>query len=107
LKAIEIMTTTTSELDQQTYVQLRRRALPRGIHMEGESERLTKEFMPLDELPDSLTEEKELDELQTVLIDGEDEPTTGSPCYFASLRAGASVNPTRPGSRSRDVLTGF
>ena len=95
------------ELDKKTYGQLLGRVLPHVIHTEEECERLTNELMRLDELADSSPEEKELAELLTVLIDGEDEPTTGSPSYFAGLRAGASVNPTRPGSRSRDVLTGF
>jgi len=30
-----------------------------------------------------------------------------SPVYFANLRASASLDPTRPGNGSRDVLAGF
>jgi hypothetical protein len=37
----------------------------------------------------------------------QDEPTTGSPDYFADLRASAFLNPTRSGSSSRSILGGF
>lgn len=36
-----------------------------------------------------------------------DEPAPGSSAYFASLRASASLHPSRSGGRSRDVLAGF
>jgi HTH-type transcriptional regulator/antitoxin HigA len=68
-RGLEIITTTTLELNKKTYAQLLGRALPHVIRTEEECERLTNELMRLDELADSSPEEKELAELLTVLID--------------------------------------
>jgi antitoxin component HigA of HigAB toxin-antitoxin module len=69
LITLEIMTTTTLELDKKTYGQLLGRVVPHVIHIEEECERLTNELMRLDELTESSPEEKELAELLTVQID--------------------------------------
>lgn len=63
------MSTRTIELDEKTYGQLLRRALPRVINTDKECDRLTAELMRLDEREDPTPEEKELAELLTVLID--------------------------------------
>ena len=63
------MSTTTIDLDEKTYGQLLRRALPHVIQTDVEYERLTAELLHLDEREDSTREEKELAELLTVLID--------------------------------------
>lgn len=63
------MSTRTIELDEKTYGQLLRRALPRVINTDEECDRLTAELMRLDEREDPTPEEKELAELLTVLID--------------------------------------
>jgi HTH-type transcriptional regulator/antitoxin HigA len=63
------MTTTTLELDKNTYGQLLGRALPHVIHTEEECARLRNELMRLDERTGSSRGEKELAELLTVLID--------------------------------------
>jgi HTH-type transcriptional regulator/antitoxin HigA len=63
------MNTITLELDEKSYGQLLRRALPHVIHTDEECDRLTSELMRLDEREKSTPEEKELAELLTVLID--------------------------------------
>ena len=63
------MSTTTIDLDEKTYGQLLRRALPHVIQTDVEYERLTAELLHLDEREDATREEKELAELLTVLID--------------------------------------
>ena len=63
------MSTTTINLDEKTYGQLLRRALPHVIRTDEECERLTSELLRLDEREDATREEKELGELLTVLID--------------------------------------
>jgi len=63
------MTTTTIELDEKTYGQLLRRALPHVIRTDAELARLTAELLRLDEREDPTTEERELAELLTILID--------------------------------------
>jgi HTH-type transcriptional regulator/antitoxin HigA len=63
------MSTTTIDLDEKTYGQLLRRALPHVIRTDEECERLTSELLPLDEREDATREEKELGELLAVLID--------------------------------------
>ena len=63
------MSTTTIELNEETYGQLLGRTLPHVIRTEEERERLTNELMRLDERGDLSLEEKELAELLTVLID--------------------------------------
>ncbi|MFI5093234.1 MAG: helix-turn-helix domain-containing protein [Candidatus Acidiferrum sp.] len=63
------MSTTTIDLDEKTYGQLLRRALPHVIQTDVEYERLTGELLHLDEREDATREEKELAELLTVLID--------------------------------------
>jgi HTH-type transcriptional regulator/antitoxin HigA len=63
------MSTTTIDLDEKTYGQLLRRALPHVIRTDEECERLTSELLRLDEREDATREEKELGELLTVLID--------------------------------------
>jgi HTH-type transcriptional regulator / antitoxin HigA len=66
---MEAMTTTTIDLDEKTYGRLLGRTLPHVIHTDEECERFTNELMRLDEREDLSTEEKELAELLTVLID--------------------------------------
>lgn len=63
------MSTTTIDLDEKTYGQLLRRALPHVIQTDVEYERLTAELLHLDEREHAAREEKELAELLTVLID--------------------------------------
>jgi HTH-type transcriptional regulator/antitoxin HigA len=63
------MTTTTIGLDEKTYGQLLKRALPHVIHSDAECDRLTAELLRLDERNDLTPEEQELAELFTVLID--------------------------------------
>lgn len=63
------MSTTTVELDEKTYGQLLRRALPHVIRTDAELARLTAELLRLDEREDPAPEERELAELLTVLID--------------------------------------
>ena len=63
------MSTTTVDLDEKTYGQLLRRALPHVIRTEAEHARLTDELLRLDERQDLKPEEHELAELLTVLID--------------------------------------
>ncbi|MGC1620243.1 MAG: hypothetical protein WA765_17265 [Candidatus Acidiferrum sp.] len=63
------MSTTTIDLDEKTYGQLLRRALPHVIQTDVEYERLTAELLRLDEREHATREEKELAELLTVLID--------------------------------------
>ena len=63
------MNTTAVNLDERTYGQLLRRALPHVIHTKEECDRLTGELMRLDELESPTREEKELAELLTVLIE--------------------------------------
>jgi HTH-type transcriptional regulator / antitoxin HigA len=63
------MSTTTIELNENTYKQLLGRTLPHVIRTEGECERLTKELMRLDEREHLSPEERELAELLAVLID--------------------------------------
>jgi HTH-type transcriptional regulator/antitoxin HigA len=59
---------TLATLDERSYGQLLRRALPHVIRTEPECARLTNELMRLDERDDLTLEEKELAELLTVLI---------------------------------------
>jgi HTH-type transcriptional regulator/antitoxin HigA len=66
---VEPMSTTTIDLDEKTYGKLLGRTLPRVIHTDEESERLTIELMRLDEREDLSPEETELAELLAVLID--------------------------------------
>ncbi len=63
------MSTTTIDLDERTYGRLLKRTLLRVLHTDEECERLTNELMRLDEREDLSTEETELAELLTVLID--------------------------------------
>jgi len=63
------MSTTTVDLDEKTYGQLLRRALPHVIRTEAEHARFTDELLRLDEREDLTPEEHELAELLTVLID--------------------------------------
>jgi HTH-type transcriptional regulator / antitoxin HigA len=63
------MSTMTIELDEKTYRQLLGRTLPHVIHTDEECERLTNELMRLDQRKGLSSEEKELAELLTVLID--------------------------------------
>ncbi|HLK03582.1 MAG TPA: hypothetical protein VKT53_04010 [Candidatus Acidoferrum sp.] len=62
------MSTTTIDLDEKSYGQLLRRALPHVIRSDRELARLTDELLRLDEREDPTPEEKELAELLTVLI---------------------------------------
>jgi HTH-type transcriptional regulator / antitoxin HigA len=62
------MSTTTIDLDEKTYGQLLRRALPHVIQTDVEYDRLAAELLHLDEREDATREEKELAELLTVLI---------------------------------------
>ena len=70
------MTTLALQINEKTYGQLLRRALPRIIHSNDEYERLTSELMELDERDSPSPEEKLLDRrmpgLQTPfhLVDG-------------------------------------
>jgi HTH-type transcriptional regulator/antitoxin HigA len=63
------MTTTTIDLDEKSYGQLLRRALPHVIRTEEEHDRLANELLRLDEREEPTPEEHELAELLTVLID--------------------------------------
>jgi len=63
------MSTTTIDLDEKSYGQLLRRALPHVIRTDQELNRLTEELQRLDEREDPTPEEKELAELLTVLIE--------------------------------------
>src|SRR5260370_878130 len=67
--SLEALTTTTIDLDKKTYGKLLGRTLPHVIHTDEECESFTNELMRLDEREDLSTEEKELAELLTVLID--------------------------------------
>ena len=67
------MSTTTIDLDEKTYGQLLRRALPHVIRTDEEYERLTNELARLDEREAPSAEEQELAELLTVLIDDYEE----------------------------------
>ena len=62
------MSTTTIDLNEETYRQLLARAFPHVIRTEQECERLTNELMRLDERENLSPEEKELAELLTMLI---------------------------------------
>jgi HTH-type transcriptional regulator / antitoxin HigA len=62
-----------TKLEEISYGQLLRRALPHVIRTEGECARLTNELMRLDERDHLTLEEKELAELLTVLIDDYEE----------------------------------
>jgi len=64
---------TALRLDEKTYGQLLRRALPRVIRSDEECRRLTDELMRLDENEHLTGEQKELAELLTVLIDDYEE----------------------------------
>jgi HTH-type transcriptional regulator / antitoxin HigA len=63
------MSTTTIELDENTYGQLLRRTLPHVIRTDEEHDRLANELLRLDEREKPTREEQELAELLTVLID--------------------------------------
>jgi HTH-type transcriptional regulator/antitoxin HigA len=63
------MSTTTIDLNENTYRQLLGRTLPHVIHADEECERLTNELERLDESERLSREESELAELLTVLID--------------------------------------
>jgi len=63
------MSTTTVDLDEKAYGQLLRRMLPHVIRTDEEHARLTDELTRLDERDDLTTEEHELAELLTILID--------------------------------------
>jgi HTH-type transcriptional regulator / antitoxin HigA len=63
------MSTTTIDLDEKSYGQLLRRALPHVIRTEEEHDRLASELLRLDERETPSAEERELAELLTVLID--------------------------------------
>jgi HTH-type transcriptional regulator / antitoxin HigA len=63
------MSITTVDLDEKTYGQLLRRALPHVIRTEAEHARLTDELLSFDEREGLTPEEHELAELLTVLID--------------------------------------
>ena len=62
------MSTTTIEIDERTYGQLLRRALPHVIRSD-EEQRLANELMRLDDLKSLTPEQRELAELLTLLID--------------------------------------
>ena len=66
---MEIMSTTTTDLNEKAYAQLLGRTLPHVIRTDEESERLSNELLRLDEIENPSPEEKELAELLTVLID--------------------------------------
>ena len=63
------MSTTTIELDENTYGRLLRRTLPHVIRTDEEHDRLANELLRLDERENPTREEQELAELLTVLID--------------------------------------
>lgn len=63
------MSTTTVNLDENSYGQLLRRALPHVIRTDEELARLTDELLRLDERENPTQEELELAELLTLLID--------------------------------------
>lgn len=63
------MSTTTIDLDEKSYGQLLRRALPHVIRTDQELARLTDELQRLDQHDDPTPEERELAELLTVLIE--------------------------------------
>lgn len=63
------MSTRTIEIDQRTYGQLLRRALPHVIRTDEEHERLANELMRLDDDENLSRKEHELAELLTLLID--------------------------------------
>lgn len=63
------MTTSATQLNEKTYGQLLRRTLPHVIHTEEEYERFTAELMGLDQRDSSSTEERELAQLLTMLIE--------------------------------------
>lgn len=63
------MIATSINLDERAYGQLLRRALPHVIRTDEEYERLSRELLRLDELEGPSTEQRELAELLTVLID--------------------------------------
>jgi HTH-type transcriptional regulator / antitoxin HigA len=63
------MSTTTVDLDEKTYGQLLRRALPHVIRTEAEHARRTDELLRLDGRENLTPEERELAELLTILID--------------------------------------
>lgn len=65
--------TTTIDLNEETYGQLLRRTLPHVIRTEEEHERLANELLRLDERENPSAEERELAELLTVLIDDYEE----------------------------------
>jgi len=67
------MSTITPELDEKAYGQLLRRTLPHVIRADDECVRLTSELLRLDEIENPSTEERELAELLTVLIDDYEE----------------------------------
>jgi HTH-type transcriptional regulator/antitoxin HigA len=67
------MTTTTIELDQKTYGQLLRRALPHVIRTKEEYDRLADELFRLDESDSLSPEEHALAELLTILIEDYEE----------------------------------
>jgi HTH-type transcriptional regulator/antitoxin HigA len=63
------VSTTTVDLDEKSYGQLLRRALPHVIRTDEEYQRLAAELLRLDERDDATREERELAELLTLLID--------------------------------------
>lgn len=63
------MSTTTVDLDEKSYGQLLRRALPHVIRTDQELARLTGELSRLDEREDPTQEEQELAGLLTLLIE--------------------------------------
>jgi HTH-type transcriptional regulator/antitoxin HigA len=63
------MTTSATQLNEKTYGQLLRRTLPHVIHTEEEYERFTAELMGLDQRDSPSTEERELAQLLTMLIE--------------------------------------
>jgi len=63
------VTTTAIQIDEKTYGQLLRRALPHVIRTKEDYERLGSELLRLDELESPTPEQKELAELLTVLIE--------------------------------------
>src|SRR5437879_13749764 len=67
------MSTTTVDIEENTYGQLLRLTLPHVIRSDEECERLTSELLRLDEREDTSREEKELAELLTVLIEDYEE----------------------------------
>jgi HTH-type transcriptional regulator/antitoxin HigA len=63
------MTTSATQLNEKTYGQLLRRTLPHVIHTEEEYERFTAELMGLDQRDSPSTEERELAQLLTMIIE--------------------------------------